>query len=301
LTTLRGYRRADGSVGARNHVLVLPSVVCADQTASMIGEAGAIAVVHQHGCAQVGDDVTFTERAFVGFAGNPNVGGCLVVSLGCETIQGQRVAQLIAERGQRVEFTGIQLMGGTSNTVEDGRARVNRLSEQLAVEARVVARFDALIVGIETSRATLDRAFAVADATVAAGARAVIAIPELYGGRREIERIQYGERASSKMTVVEHAGDGAEQFVGLAGAGAQVIVSIREGWQAPVGCAIAPVIAVAGDQTMYESLEDDFDLGPSASAKEIFQRAVAAFNGDRTASERRGARDFILRRIARTM
>jgi altronate dehydratase large subunit len=301
LTTLRGYRRADGSVGARNHVLVLPSVVCADQTAALISEAGAIAVVHQHGCAQVGDDVTFTERAFVGFASNPNVGGCLVVSLGCETIQGQRVAQLIAGRGQRVEFTGIQLMGGTVKTVDDGRARVNRLSELLAIEDRAAASIEALTVGIETSRATVDRAFAVADAAVAAGARAVIAVSEMYSGRREVERIRYGERASSQMAAVEHAGDGAEQHVGLAGAGAQVIVSIREGWQAPVGCAIAPVIAVAGDQTMYEALEDDFDLGPSASAEEIFQRSVAAFNGERSASERRGARDFILRRIARTM
>jgi altronate dehydratase len=301
LTTLRGYRRADGSVGARNHVLVLPSVVCADQTAILIGEAGAIAVVHQHGCAQVGDDVTFTERAFVGFAGNPNVGGCLVVSLGCETIQGQRVAQLIAGRGQRVEFTGIQLMGGTVKTVDDGRARVNRLNELLAIEDRTATSVDALVVGIETSRATLDRAFAVADAAVAAGARAVIAVSERYSGRREVERIRYGERASGQMAAVEHAGYGAEQHVGLAGAAAQVIVSIREGWQAPVGCAIAPVVAVAGDQNMYEALEDDFDLGPSASAEVIFQRSVAAFNGDRTASERRGARDFILRRIARTM
>jgi altronate dehydratase len=123
----------------------------------------------------------------------------------------------------------------------------------------------------------------------------------MYGGQRDLERIRYGERASSELAAVEHAGDGAEQHVGLAGAGAQVIVSIREGWQAPVGCAIAPVIAVAGDQAMYEALEDDFDLGPSASANGIFQQSVAAFNGELTASERRGARDFILRRIARTM
>ena len=301
MTALRGYRRGDGSVGARNHVLVLPSVVCADQTAALISEAGAIAVVHQHGCGQVGDDVTFTERAFVGFAGNPNVGGCLVVSLGCETIQGRRVAELISGRGQRVEFTGIQLMGGTVKTVDDGRARVNRLAELLAVEDRAAASFEALIVGIETSRATLDRASAIADAALAAGARAVIAVSETYSGRREVERIRYGERASSRLAAVEHAGEGAEQHVGLAGAGAQVIVSIREGWQAPVGCAIAPVVAVAGDQAMYEALEDDFDLGPFASAEEILQRSVAAFNGERTASERRGARDFILRRIARTM
>jgi hypothetical protein len=52
---------------------------------------------------------------------------------------------------------------------------------------------------------------------------------------------------------------------------------------------------------MYEAVDDYFDLGPSASASEIFLRSVDAFNGELTASERRGARDFILRRIARTM
>ena len=76
---LRGYRRADGRLGARNHILVLPSVVCADQTATLIGaETGAISVVHQHGCGQVGDDVAHTERAFLGFATNPNIGATVV-------------------------------------------------------------------------------------------------------------------------------------------------------------------------------------------------------------------------------
>src|SRR5258708_38953022 len=102
-------------------------------------------------------------------------------------------------------------MGGTVKTVGDGRARVNRLAELLAVEDRAAASFEALMVGVGTSRATLDRALAIADAAVAAGARAVIAVSETYSGRREVERVRYGGRASSRLAAVEHAGDGAEQ------------------------------------------------------------------------------------------
>src|SRR5260370_41421128 len=77
-------------------------------------------------------------------------------------------------------------MGGTVKTVDDGRARVNRLNELLALEDRAAASFEALMGGIETSRATLDRAFAIADAALAAGPRAVVSGLETYGRRRAV-------------------------------------------------------------------------------------------------------------------
>lgn len=286
---LRGYRRADGRLGARNHILVLPSVVCADQTASLIGtEEGAVAVVHQHGCGQVGDDVAHTERAFLGFATNPNVGAAVVVSLGCETIQGRRLANLIAERGQRLEFVGIQLMGGTANTVERGREAVGRLRLALATDSAVGAPITDLVLGIATDGHG-EQAAALAAVAERAGAKAVVALP----GKRP---------PGAEGTFLEEAGDGAEQHVALAGAGAQVIVSLRGPGRPPHGFATGPVVAVAGDRDIFEALRDDFDLdGSAVGAEEIWQRALAAFNGEPTASERRGARDFVLRRIARTM
>lgn len=297
---LTGYRRPDGSLGARNHILVLPSVVCADQTATLIGEAGAVAVVHQHGCGQVGEDEAHTERAFTGFATNPNVGACLVISLGCETIQGARLADRIKQRGQRVEFAGIQLLGGTFNTVEKGRAAVAELARELAMVPRSEGSLDDLRVGIETSALTLTRALAHANFLTEAGIAWVVAYPEDGPGGGG-ERLRYGERAKTPTAVLEHAGGGAEQHVGLAGAGAQVIVSLRAGWQAPLGNAVAPVIAVAGDPELFRALENDFDAGPEASHEALLERVIAAFNGEPTAAERRGARDFVVRRVARTM
>ena len=53
-----GYRRADGAIGIRNHVLVLPSVVCANRVARGISQlvSESTWVEHQHGCTQLGAD-----------------------------------------------------------------------------------------------------------------------------------------------------------------------------------------------------------------------------------------------------
>jgi altronate dehydratase len=300
--TLYGYPRPHGRWGARNHVFVLPSVVCSGLAAERIAElTGSIAVVHQHGCAHVGDDVEHTERAFLGMACNPNVGGTVVVSLGCETIQGRRVANRIAERGQRLEFTGIQLSGGTQNTIELGRAAVLRLQAQVAGEARVEMPSSGLLAGIEGGTPEVrDRLLAL---LVEAGAGVVLA-----GARppapQHATALAYGDPApAGRLSFIEEPGEGAEQHVALAAAGAQVLVSLRSPGQAPVGFAICPVIAVAA--RLYSALADDFDVDgsgdPDAVATEIFDRVIAVFNGEPSASERRGARDFALGRVARTM
>ncbi len=303
MAALRGYRRADGRLGARNHILVLPSVVCADQTATLIGsEPGTVAVVHQHGCGQVGDDVEHTEKAFLGFATNPNVGGAVVVSLGCETIQGRRLANRIAERGQRLEFAGIQLMGGTANTVDRGREAVGRLREQLARDSLEEGGVGELVLGISVD-APNDLATGLARLAVAAGAAVVVAVPGRLGAAwPDAAQVGDGQRAGAGLSVIEDAGEGAEQHVALAVAGAQVIVSLRGPGRPPQGFATGPVVAVAGDSAIFAALADDFDLDAAAtSPEELWQLVVETFNGRLTASEERGARDFVLRRLARTM
>lgn len=304
---LLGYPRDDGRFGARNHVLVLPSVVCAGLAAERIGAEGAIAVVHQHGCAHVGDDVVNTERAFLGVSTNPNVGAVVVVSLGCETIQGRRLAGRIAEQGQRMEFVGIQAEGGTEPTVVRGGEAVQRLRAELALHERRPAPANTLLIGIQVGRGgDLALAAELGTLAAAAGAGAVLAVPGsppagLVAPWAGSPFVTYAEPAPPGLSVMADAGEGAEQQVGLAGTGAQVVVSLRAPGQAPIGFATCPVVAVAGDPGMYAALADDFDLGPDSSAEAIFERVVAAFNGELTASERRGSRDFALRRLSRTM
>ena len=84
---LMGYKRENGTFGIRNHLLILPTSVCSSETAQRIAE-----LVPQHGCCQVGADYLQTVNTLVGFGKNPNVGAVLVVSLGCEGIQPDVVA-----------------------------------------------------------------------------------------------------------------------------------------------------------------------------------------------------------------
>ncbi|ADI26563.1 UxaA family hydrolase [Geobacillus sp. C56-T3] len=146
-----GYRRPDGRVGVRNHVLILPTIVCATQAARQVTELvhGTVTFIHQHGCAQVGVDYEQTFRTYVGMGTNPNVYGVVVMGLGCETHQGRSVAQEIAKSGKPVELVSIQDHGGTLGAI----AEAARIATKMVQDASTVMRepFDVseLIVGTE--------------------------------------------------------------------------------------------------------------------------------------------------------
>lgn len=271
-----GHRRADGRFGLRDHVLVLPSVVCSTNAAQTIArDTGAAYLTHQHGCLHVGDDLRHTEGALIGTATNPNVGAVVVVSLGCETIQGRRLARRIEDGGQRVAFVGIQAEGGTDRAVHAGREAVADFRALLDASDAEALPAEALVVGIDRPADPL--AAALREEIAARGWSAVDAPDGLSAG---------------------------ESHVALAGAGAQVIVSLRGAGEAPLGFAVCPVIAVARDAALYAALRDDFDLpdeDPERTVADVTAAIEAAAAGEPTASERRGARDFILHRLAMTM
>ncbi len=133
-----GYRRPDGKVGVRNHVLVIPSVVCSQGAAEMICRniKGAIYLPNVFGCGQVGDDRAQTKRALVGFGLNPNVFSVLVVGNGCENLPAEEIAQALAPGRKRVECIEIQDVGGTKKTAAKGR----RIVREMLVDAARVPR-----------------------------------------------------------------------------------------------------------------------------------------------------------------
>ena len=149
--TFAGYRRDDGSVGVRNHVAVVPTVVCANAVIERLDRAGTdlALVTHQHGCAQVGDDLQLTRRVLAGIASNPNVGATLLVSLGCETNVGEHLAKEIAAGGRPVELFRIQDYGGITATYEAVYAAATRHSDDLARQQRTPIPLSELIVGLE--------------------------------------------------------------------------------------------------------------------------------------------------------
>lgn len=275
---LDAYARARGGAGARNHLLVLPAVVCATQVAATLGRRdGAVTITHQHGCLHVGDDLSHTAATLEGVAVNPNVGGVLVVSLGCETLQGRRLAERIAARGQRVELVGLQSSGGSARAIEQGNEALDRLGEELAADVRSPVGLDRLVLG-------LDGRGPIADAI-----------------EREAEL-----RGVPLVRPAAGTGVGAHTHPDLAAMGAGAIIAVLEPGAAPVGFAIGPVLTIATDHETFTALTDDLDLDgssdpPKTVAALAVTRAICALAGKPTATERTGAHDFVLRRLAMTM
>ncbi|MBN2187175.1 MAG: UxaA family hydrolase, partial [Dehalococcoidia bacterium] len=128
-----GYRRSNGKVGVRNHVLIFSTIVCASEVARMISNEvpDTVYAIHGCGCGHVGEDKEQVIRTMVGFTGHPNVAGVLLVGLGCEVITPEIIAEELAKSGQRVETVSVQKAGGTTKCVEEGK----RLAEKLLAEA----------------------------------------------------------------------------------------------------------------------------------------------------------------------
>ena len=107
-TTFKGFRRADGQVGIRNQIWVIPTVGCVNGICEQIvskfkaeiaGQASSVDAIvcfpHNYGCSQLGDDHENTRKVLADMIHHPNAGGVLVVSLGCENNQLDAFRELV--------------------------------------------------------------------------------------------------------------------------------------------------------------------------------------------------------------
>ncbi len=148
---IQGYVRPDGKVGIRNHILVIPSVVCASEVAMRIANSveGAVALPNQHGCCQIGADLELTEKTLIGLGKNPNVATVLVVGLGCEGVRAERVAEGIAATGKPVETISIQESGGTLKAIEKGTRIVRKFAQEVAKLKREEVDISNIVLALE--------------------------------------------------------------------------------------------------------------------------------------------------------
>jgi altronate dehydratase large subunit len=139
-----GYKRPDGKMGVRNHVIILPSVVCASEVCNAIARnvKDTISIPHPHGCAQ-------TARTLIGIGRNPNVAAVLVVGLGCEVVDPSLIASKIGESNKLVKSLVIQEVGGTRKTVKEGIKIVKQMCSYASRFKREKVGLDSLIFGVE--------------------------------------------------------------------------------------------------------------------------------------------------------
>ena len=106
-----GYKRENGRVGTRNHVVILPvddiSNACAEAVANNI--KGTFAIPHAYGRLQFGADLELFFDTMIGTGKNPNVAACIVI--GIEPKWTKRIVDAIAKTGKPVEGFSIEGSG----------------------------------------------------------------------------------------------------------------------------------------------------------------------------------------------
>lgn len=149
LPRLEGFLRADGRKGIRNHLLVVYTVECSHHVVSRIAQAfeptatGAVQVVGFPGCYPN----AYAHRVLEALCTHPNVGGALLVSLGCESFDATSLLEAVLASGRWGERLVIQEEGGTTATVARGRQLVASGLEAIGRVERVPLRLDELVVG----------------------------------------------------------------------------------------------------------------------------------------------------------
>lgn len=203
--TFEGFVRPNGAVGTRNYVCVLPTVNCSATVSRMIAapfapEAlrdvpnvdGVFAPSHASGCsvAAYGEGYALLQRTLAGLARHPNVGGVLLVGLGCED---NDVGNLVDEHAlggeAHVRVMRIQDAGGTLKAVEHGRHLVRELLAVANRTARMTVSAEHLRLAVQCggsdgfSGISANPALgAAADRVVACGGTVVLSeTPEVFG------------------------------------------------------------------------------------------------------------------------
>ena len=141
-----GYIRPDGKVGARNFVAVIPSVTCANDVALAICRQvqGTVTYLHHQGCCQLPPDLERVTDTLISIGCSPNTASVLIVSLGCEGTDHERMVKEISATGKRVEIIHIQELGGVSKAIMAG----TNIARRLVIEASGMQRSPADISNV---------------------------------------------------------------------------------------------------------------------------------------------------------
>lgn len=145
-TTFQGYRRDNGRVGVRNHVIVLPvddiSNAAAEAVANNI--KGTLALPHPYGRLQFGEDLELHFRTLIGTGCNPNVAAVIVI--GIEEGWTKRVVDGIAATGKPVMGFSIELHGD-----HDTIMRASRTAKEYVHYATALTRSECPIADLWVS------------------------------------------------------------------------------------------------------------------------------------------------------
>lgn len=147
----QGYYRQDGSVGVRNHVLLIANCSCAngiiDRVAKLV--PGAVPMIHTYGCSIPGEFERW-RRILTGVCVNPNVYAVVLVGVGCETDDAYEMAERIRRlRPMPVFAQVVQEDGGGEAVIERCAAAARAYLSEAEACSRAPAPLSSLVLGTE--------------------------------------------------------------------------------------------------------------------------------------------------------
>ncbi|MEL7606513.1 MAG: UxaA family hydrolase [Sedimentibacter saalensis] len=150
MNNFEGFLRSDGSVGIRNYILVASTVQCANNVAIRIAEkSNSISIVHDFGCMEFEENSTRTELGLKKACENPNVYGVILVGLGCEQIDINKLYNHVKGLNKPVYKILIQEEGGPKQAISKGVDYAKILEEEAKLIKRESAGLDKLVVGVQ--------------------------------------------------------------------------------------------------------------------------------------------------------
>lgn len=215
--TIEAYKRADGQIGIRNEIWIVPTVGCVNKTAEALahwadaefsgcanapgsttgstagGSAGIDSVrawTHPYGCSQMGDDHEATRTILADLVKHPNAAAVLVIGLGCENNTVEEFKKLLGDYDpKRVRFLVTQK---SADEITEGKQILAELAALALSFRREKVSASRLVIGMKcggsdgfsgiTANALVGR---VSDAFTSMGAATILTeVPEMFGAER---------------------------------------------------------------------------------------------------------------------
>ncbi|MDB4746450.1 altronate dehydratase family protein [Verrucomicrobia bacterium] len=230
--TFQAFERNDGKVGTRNYIAVISSVNCSASVSKYVAEHfrtaefqkdyphvdGVIAVTHKSGCSLLpSEPLQMLQRVLAGMARHANVGGYVMIGLGCEVnqishlIRDQKLDQ-DAPNGAAPVYMNIQAKGGVRKTTEAGIEAVGDVIARVNSHRRTEQSADKVILAMNcggsdgNSGITANPALGYAsDLLVKQGATSVFAeTTEVYGAEHLLTRRAVSKEVGQKLVDLIH-------------------------------------------------------------------------------------------------
>jgi altronate hydrolase len=221
--TFQGIVRADGRIATRNYIGVLTSVNCSATAARMVADQfrgnalaawpnvdGVVALTHGYGCgmATVGDAMDTLRRTMAGYARHANFAGVVIIGLGCEMNQIDRLVEAEGLTvGDALHTMNIQTTGGTNATVREAVRAIEAMLPHVNAVRRQTLPASHLTLALQcggsdgyagiTANPALGHAV---DLLVRNGGTAVLSeTPEVYGAEHLLTRRAVSREVGEKL------------------------------------------------------------------------------------------------------